>query len=60
MQKVTKAQVMELLKFCHKPENSLFWVCKGFHLISYIREQNEKYAKLKSESVHEVSQSPPV
>ena len=40
MEKVTKTQIIQLLQFCHKPTNSLLWLCKGYHLISNIRKKN--------------------
>ena len=48
MEKVTKAQVMELLQFCRKPQKSLLWVCRGYHLIESMRKHNERQQNEKS------------
>ena len=38
---ITKEQLNELLEFCKKPMNSLYWKMHAIRLVLYIRKQNE-------------------
>ena len=49
MQKpITKDQIKQLLQFCRKPTNSLYWLGQIWNLIFYIREQNGYYREKHS------------
>ena len=38
---ISKEQITDLLKFCNKPVNSLFWRATAIRLILYMRNKNK-------------------